>query len=215
MTNNDILRRIRYTFNYSDSQMITIFSLADMTVTRADVSSWLKKEEDEGFKEIDDHTLASFLNGFITEKRGKKDGPTPQAEQTLNFNIILNKLRIALNLRAEDIISLLKSMDLDFSKSEISAFFRKPDHKHYRQCKAQVMRNFLMAVQQKYRKSPQSKPAKPQSRPKTQTASNENRGEKVSARPNASKPYVNPNATKRSGRKTLKLKPEDIWKNQD
>ncbi len=195
--------------------MIAIFSLAEVTVTRADVSSWLKKEEDDGFKEIDDHTLASFLNGFITEKRGKKDGPTPQAEQTLNYNVILNKLKIALNLRAEDIISLLKSMDLEFSKSEVSAFFRKPDHKHYRLCKAQVMRNFLMAVQQKYRQSPQTKPTKPHSRPKTHTAPNENRGEKVAARPNASKPYVNPNVTKRSGRKTLKLKPEDIWKNQD
>ncbi|MGK0249939.1 MAG: hypothetical protein ACI910_002703, partial [Oleispira sp.] len=34
MTNNDVLRRIRYTFNFSDSKMISLFALAGETVTR-------------------------------------------------------------------------------------------------------------------------------------------------------------------------------------
>jgi len=37
------------------------------------------------------------------------------------------------------------------SKHELSAFFRKPGHKHYRECKDQVFRNFLNGVQLKYR----------------------------------------------------------------
>ncbi|NOY58081.1 MAG: DUF1456 family protein, partial [Calditrichaeota bacterium] len=42
MTNNDILRRLRYTFDFDDSKMIAIFRLADYQVTRGQVSDWLK-----------------------------------------------------------------------------------------------------------------------------------------------------------------------------
>ena len=74
MTNNDILRRIRYTFNFDDTKMIAIFGLSGMEVTRAEISDWLKKEEDPDYQKCNDVTLASFLNGLIIEKRGKKDG---------------------------------------------------------------------------------------------------------------------------------------------
>jgi uncharacterized protein YehS (DUF1456 family) len=41
--------------------------------------------------------------------------------------------------------------DLRMSEHELSAFFRKPGHKHYRLCKDQILRNFLRGVQLKYR----------------------------------------------------------------
>ena len=43
MTNNDILRRIRYTFDFNDSKMIAVFKLADYQVAREQISDWLKK----------------------------------------------------------------------------------------------------------------------------------------------------------------------------
>ena len=43
MTNNDILRRIRYTFDFDDAKMISIFGLAEQKVTREEISNWLKK----------------------------------------------------------------------------------------------------------------------------------------------------------------------------
>ena len=52
---------------------------------------------------------------------------------------------------AEDILELLAKVDLRISKHELSAFFRKPGHKHYRECKDQVLRNFLNGLQLKYR----------------------------------------------------------------
>jgi uncharacterized protein YehS (DUF1456 family) len=151
MTNNDILRRIRYTFDFSDSKMIGIFQQADLEVTREQVSDWLKKEDDEAYKECDDVTFATFLNGFINLRRGKKDGPQAEPEKRLNNNIIFRKLKIALDLKAEDVLELLALADFSMSKHELSAFFRKPDHKHYRDCKAQILRNFLMGAQKKYR----------------------------------------------------------------
>lgn len=151
MTNNDILRRIRYTFDFNDSKMMAIFGLADHQVTREQVSNWLKKDEDAAFQQLEDIQLAIFLNGLINDKRGKREGPQPEPEQRLTNNMIFVKLKIALNLKAEDILDIMALADFNMSKHELSAFFRKPDNKHYRDCKAQILRNFLKGVQLKYR----------------------------------------------------------------
>jgi len=151
MTNNDILRRIRYTFDFSDSKMMAVFGLADFPVTRSQISDWLKKEDDPAFQECSDAQLAVFLNGFIIDRRGKKEGAQPEPEQVLTNNIIFRKLRIALDLKAEDIIDIMNMTDVRISKPELSAFFRKPENRHYRACKDQVLRNFLKGAQLKYR----------------------------------------------------------------
>ena len=125
--------------------------MAGLEVTRAGISDWLKKDDDPDYKNCSDQQLAIFLNGLIIEKRGKKDGPQPEPEKTLNNNIIFRKLKIALNLQADDVISMVNQADFRMSKHELSAFFRKPGHKHYRECKDQVLRYFLKGMQLKYR----------------------------------------------------------------
>lgn len=148
MNNNDILRRLRYTFDFSDGKMIELFRLADHTVTRAEVSNWLKKEEHPQHKSCVDKELAIFLNGLINDKRGKRDEQI-KPEKRLTNNIILMKLKIALNLQSEDIIAILSLVDFNLGKAELSAFFRKPTHKHYKKCQDQVLRNFLHGLQVK------------------------------------------------------------------
>ncbi len=124
MTNNDILRRIRYTFDFNDSKMIAVFKLADYQVAREQISDWLKKDDDAAYKSCSDMQLAIFLNGLIIDKRGKKDGPLPEPEKKLNNNIIFRKLKIALDLKNEDVLEILSLADLRISKHELSAFFR-------------------------------------------------------------------------------------------
>jgi len=147
VTNNDILRRIRFTFDFNDSKMIEIFGAAELEVTREQVSNWLKKDDDSDFVKIRDIELATFLNGLINVKRGKKEGPQVEPEKRLTNNMVFMKLRIALNLKAEDIVDILKLSGFDVSKHELSSFFRKPDNKHYRECKDQILRNFLQGIQ--------------------------------------------------------------------
>ncbi|MGB3210426.1 MAG: DUF1456 family protein [Desulforhopalus sp.] len=154
MNNNDILRRIRYTFNLADSKMIAIFRLAEYRVNRAQISDWLKRDDDPAYQECNDMDLAAFLNGLINEKRGKKEGVQAKPEKRLNNNIILRKLKIALNMKDDDILEILSLANLPMSKSELSAFFRKPDHKNYRSCKDQILRNFLKGLQLKHRIDP-------------------------------------------------------------
>ena len=151
MENNDILRRIRYSFNFSDSKMTTIFELAGFPVNRAQISIWLKKDIDPEWKELPDNMLATFLNGLIILNRGKKDGSPLVAENRLNNNIIFRKLRIALNLKDDEVLQLLKLAGLQISKHELSAFFRNPNQSQYRECKDQVLRNFLQGMRLKYR----------------------------------------------------------------
>jgi len=151
MNNNDVLRRIRYSFDFEDSKMMAVFGLGGLEVTRAEISDWLKRDDDPDYKTCSDQQLATFLNGLIVDKRGKRDGPQPEPETQLNNNIVFRKLRIALNLQAEDVLKLVNQADFRISKHELSAFFRKPGHKHYRECKDQVLRNFLKGIQLKYR----------------------------------------------------------------
>src|SRR5690606_7487464 len=126
MNNNDILRSIRYTFDFSDATMIEIFAMGGQTVSRSEISDWLKKEDKPEFKALNDFHLAVFLNGFIIYKRGKKEGEQPVAEDQLNNNIIFRKIKIALKLKDEDILKILGKVDKNLSKHELSAFFRKP-----------------------------------------------------------------------------------------
>lgn len=150
MTNNDILRRIRYTFDFSDQKMIELFGLADLTVTRAQISDWLKKDDDPALKTMEDYQLAFFLNGLINDKRGKKEGEQPIPEKRLNNNIIFRKLKIALNFKDDDILAILELADFRISKHELSAFFRSPNQPQYRPCNDQILRNFLKGLQIKY-----------------------------------------------------------------
>jgi uncharacterized protein YehS (DUF1456 family) len=151
MINNDILRRLRYTFDFNDDKMIALFALADYEVTRTEISDWLKKDDDPEWKSLHDKHLAIFLNGFINDRRGKKEGEQPKPEKTLTNNIILRKLKIALNMTDDDMLEILVLANFRLSKHELSAFFRKPEHSNYRLCKDQVLRNFLMGLQLKFK----------------------------------------------------------------
>ena len=157
MTNNDVLRRIRYTFDFDDSKMISIFGLAECTVTREQTSDWLKKDDDADFQELTDEELATFLNGLINDKRGKKEGEQPIPEKRMTNNDIFKKLKIALNLKNDDVLEMMTFADFEISQHELSAFFRKKGHKNYRLCKDQILRYFLQGMQFKYRDNAYSK----------------------------------------------------------
>lgn len=216
MINNDILRRLRYNFDFNDSQMIAIFAEANCEVTRAQVSDWLKKEDDAAYQSISDPMLATFLNGFINLKRGKRDGEQAKPEQRLNNNIVFRKLKIALDLKSEEIIELMALGSQRLSKHELSAFFRKTDHKHYRECKDQVLRGFLKGLQQQQRgtlpveKSPERVASnKPRPADKARPAAKRagaNKAKSGAKWPGASKPKLQ---VVKDGkfRKTLSIKP--------
>ena len=150
MTNNDFLRRLRYALNIKDNIMVQIFKKGNIIVTREDVIDYLKKDIDEGLKKLSNNDLISFLDGLIIQKRGKKeDGtPVPKIKVTKNKlnNILLRKLRIALAFKSYDMIRIFKLGGIEISEGELSALFRREDHKNYKECGDKYVRVFLKGL---------------------------------------------------------------------
>lgn len=61
----------------------------------------------------------------------------------MSNNDIFKKLRVALQLRDDDIVEILQLVDFRISKTELGAFFRSEDHPNYKDCGDQILRNFL------------------------------------------------------------------------
>lgn len=153
MDNNDIIRRLRYILGYNDLKMAEVFALASDPIKQATVTTWLKKDDDRDFVIMPDVMMATFLNGLIIQKRGKKEGPQPVPENELNNNIVFRKLRIAFDLQSDEIVELYKLVEKSISPHELSAFFRKPGTSKFRECNDQYLRHFLNGLQAKLRDS--------------------------------------------------------------
>jgi uncharacterized protein YehS (DUF1456 family) len=154
MINNDMLRQLRYALNINDSTMIEIFKLADHEIEQSNLTGLLKKEDEEGFVNCSDDVLGYFLDGLILHKRGRKEikpGETRKPDSRLTNNTILKKLRIALELKEDDMLGILKLADVDISKSQLTALFRKEGHKNYKECGEQFLRKFLKGLSIRYR----------------------------------------------------------------
>ena len=154
MTNNDVLRGVRYALDLPTAAMTEIFKLSGHWVTQAKILNLLKKEEEEGFAPCTDALMEDFLSGLIVSRRGRQEGTPGQAKKAaepLTNNSILKKLRIALELQEEDMLAILQQGGNPVSKSELSALFRKAGHKNYKECGDQFLRNFLKGLALRYR----------------------------------------------------------------
>ncbi len=154
MIHNDVLRRLRYALRLNNDKMLEIFQLVDYEIPVDHLLNIMKKEEEDGFILCRDSVLALFLDGLIIDRRGKKEGQEPVVlppNTRLSNNDILRKIRIALELQEKDLIEILDLADFRVSKSELSALFRKSDHRNYKECGNQFLRNFLVGLTKRFR----------------------------------------------------------------
>jgi uncharacterized protein YehS (DUF1456 family) len=165
MENNDILIRLRYALDIKDVDMVEIFKLGGVQMTKEQVKKILTKlteeeiEETEDYLKCNDRMLESFLNGFITFKRGPQQSkpgqsnntvPTNNARDHVN-NMLLKKLKVALQLKTEDMLDILDDGGIAVSKGELGAIFRKPGHRNYKECGDNFARKFLKGLTVRYR----------------------------------------------------------------
>jgi uncharacterized protein YehS (DUF1456 family) len=144
---NDVLRSLRYLLNVSDGKLGDIIRLGGGECSQEDLRAFLKKEDEEGYRQCDDELMARFLNGLVIYKRGKDETrPPPPVEVPVTNNAILKRLRVAFELKDSDIVSLIEKSGLRVSKGELGAFFRRPDHRNYRECGDQFLRNLIKAL---------------------------------------------------------------------
>jgi len=144
MTNNDTLRRLRYALNIDDAKVAEIIALTGRATTPDEVVNWLKREDEKGYTDLPHDLLCRFLDGLIIAKRGPHpSGTIPEPLDFLPNNEILKKLRIALNLKEEDVLAVFKKAEFVVTKAELGSFFRKEGHRNYRKCPEQVLRKFI------------------------------------------------------------------------
>jgi uncharacterized protein YehS (DUF1456 family) len=147
MMNNDVLRSIRYMLDLHETKVVEIIKLGGLDVTKAQIAAFLKKDEEEGFEPCSDEVMAYFLDGLVFFKRGKDESrPQLPVELPMTNNIVLKKLRVAFELKEEDMHAILNAAEFPVSKPELSALFRKAGHNNYRPCGDQLLRNFLRGL---------------------------------------------------------------------
>src|SRR3569832_106578 len=61
----------------------------------------------------------------------------------MSNNDIMKKLRVALQLRDDDIVHICSLVNFRTSKAELGAIFRDKDHPNFKACGDQLLRNFL------------------------------------------------------------------------
>lgn len=146
MMNNDVLRSLRYMLSISDAKMCEIAALGGASILVEEMSAYLKHEDEDGFIECPQNMMSRFLNGLIYFKRGRDETKPPPTLELPTNNIVLKKIRVAFELKDEDIMALLQSVDFKISKPELNALFRREDHQNFRPCGDQILRNFLKGL---------------------------------------------------------------------
>lgn len=151
---NDVFRRLRFALGLNNSATISLCKLMEYELDENYLTSMMKHDDEDGFMPCRDKILCLFLDALIIKNRGKQDGPLPNyltSGQRLSNNEILRKIKIAMNYQQDDMLSILESIGFRVSKGELTALFRKPDHRSYRECGDQLLRNFLKGMVKRHR----------------------------------------------------------------
>lgn len=154
MINNDVVRAIRYMLDLSNGKVVELIHLADPgePVMKEDVQAMLKKDDESGYVECSNRRLILFLNGLVIHLRGNDESHPPRPpEKRVTNNLVLKKLRVAFELKDVDMHEILEAADFPVTKPELSALFRQPDHKNFRLCGDQLLRNFLKGLTMRVR----------------------------------------------------------------
>lgn len=147
MLNNDVLRSLRFMLNISETQISAWLHEVHCEVSSEQLKSYLSKEDEADFISCPDRVLGHFLDALIIQKRGRNEQqPLRPLELPVTNNQILKKLRVAFELKEQDIQDILMVADFPMTKSELGALFRRPDQQNYRPCGDQLLRNFLKGL---------------------------------------------------------------------
>ena len=147
MINNYVLRSVRFMLKLDDPALAAIIALGGGDVPAAQLGPLLKREDESGFTLCDNRVMAQFLDGLIIHRRGRDESAPPRApERSVTNNTVLKKLRVAFQLKEDDLLQMLGAAGFKVSRPELSALFRAEAHHNFRPCGDQFLRNFLKSL---------------------------------------------------------------------
>jgi len=155
VTTNDLMRSLRFMLKINSAKIVEICVLGGCPVTKEQIDNIFRSDEDPDFVPCPEKVVAHFLDGLIFHKRGKDETrPVLPIELPLSNNLVLKKLRVAFQLREEDMLKMIQVSGFKFGKNELSAILRKRDQPNYRECGDQVLRYFLKGLTEHIQKPP-------------------------------------------------------------
>jgi uncharacterized protein YehS (DUF1456 family) len=144
---NKILERITKALYLNVNDIAHIYELAHYPKTKDAIRALLQDERSKKFQEATYEDLGLFLDGLIIKKRGEMSSNLEE-ELALDNNLILKKLRVALNLKTHELVMIFALNDTTLSPSQINALFRKEGHKNYRLCSDKMLFDFLSGLEE-------------------------------------------------------------------
>ena len=151
MKTNDILYKIQKALNLSQEEMLEAYKLANYKMEATHLDSLLKRRQEEGSKLCSYEELGVFLDGLVILKRG----PNPKKKNDdkvveLTNNLILKKLRIALELKEAETEIIFSLGEAELSKQQLASLFRKEGHKNFKECSDELLMAFLDGMDEFY-----------------------------------------------------------------
>lgn len=149
MNNNDVLRLLRDALHLDDAEMVATYQEAGFAMNPATLPLLLKREEELGFIPCANQLLLFFLEGLIARRRGRRESaeaPARKSDAALDNNAILKKLRIALDLREDDLLAIMERGGRPVSKADLAPLFHARGHRRYRECSDGVLQAFLAGI---------------------------------------------------------------------
>lgn len=151
MQPNDVLFKIKKALALDTKAMIKAYALADFEMSEERLISIMKRRQDKGYEEATYEELGVFLDGLVLLKRGPSDKIANDDEVVeLTNNLILKKIRVAMELKEPELVILFALADVELSKRQIGSLFRKEGTKNFKRCSDELLDAFLEGLDEFY-----------------------------------------------------------------
>ena len=149
---NEILYRIQQILGLSIEDMIQAYSLENYKISREHLEALLKRRKDKNFILCSYEELGIFLDGLISLKRGSQPKKNSNNDEVIELtnNLILKKLRIALDLKEAEIYIIFALADVELKKQQLASLFRKESHKNFKPCSKELLMAFIEGLDEFY-----------------------------------------------------------------
>ena len=150
ISTNEILYRIQKALKLSTEEVLEAYKLESYEMTSSHLESLLKRRNDKSFMLCSYEELGIFLDGLVTLKRGPSPKKNSDEVVELTNNLILKKLRIALELKEAETEIIFGLADIELSKQQLASLFRKEGHKNFKVCSDELLMAFLEGLDEFY-----------------------------------------------------------------
>ena len=148
---NDILFKIQKALSLDNKSMLEAYSLAGYEMNEERLENILKKRQDKAYEEATYEELGVFLDGLVLLKRGASSKPNDDDEVVeLTNNLILKKIRVAMELKEADLLILFALAEVTITKRQIGSLFRKEGSKNFKACSDELLMAFLEGLDEFY-----------------------------------------------------------------